>query len=461
VNILLVVIDSLRASALAGATRDGPSTPFFDRLGGETVHFRRAYATECWTLPAHLSMFTGLLPSQHGAHFRTMAYESPAPTIAELLSAAGYHTEVVTRNSLFDGTVPGATRGFQINTRLVGDLGGRLHSAAFGVFLALGKPRVRRLFRTSGFLSPLQKESRSLVTRMAQLAIPADRLVLAHALERMSRLRGSGRPYFLFLNLYDVHAPYPPQATSFLAPFRTLDGWRENVSLPWVLPRVSGHGYLRSDFRMAAGSRRMLLRRYHAAIEHMDGKLAAFHDRAWTSGLLDDTLMVVTSDHGEAFGDHGLYFHDASVYETHLHVPLWIHAPAVAPQVVDDIVSTRDLFTLFRSVALDGTLRGTLLDPGARAQRGVALAEHFHYPHVHQMLPRYRQDIAAALVGQRKVIVRREGLEHYDLARDPDESSPAGGPIESFVAACRKDGTAPAAIDAARAHLERWAAAGS
>src|SRR5262249_7293408 len=91
VNILLVVIDSLRASALAGATRDGPSTPFFDRLGGETVHFRRAYATECWTLPAHLSMFTGLLPSPHGAHFRTMAYESPAPTIAALLAAAGQH----------------------------------------------------------------------------------------------------------------------------------------------------------------------------------------------------------------------------------------------------------------------------------------------------------------------------------------------------------------------------------
>jgi arylsulfatase A-like enzyme len=461
VNILLVVIDSLRASALGGATPDGPSTPFLDRLREGTVHFRRAYASECWTLPAHMSMFTGLLPSQHAAHFRTMAYEAPAPTIAELLSAAGYHTEVVTRNSLFDGTVPGATRGFQVNTRLVGDLGGGLHSAAFGVFLALGKPRVRRLFRKSGFLSPLQKESRSLVTRMAQLAIPADRLVLDHALEQMGRLRRSGRPYFLFLNLYDVHAPYPPQATSFLASFRTLGGWRENVSLPWVLPRVSGHAYLRSDFRLAAGSRRMLLRRYHAAIEHMDRKLAVFHDQARTSGLLDDTLLVITSDHGEAFGDHGLYFHDASVYETHLHVPLWIHHPDVAPQAVDDIVSTRDLFTLFRSIALDGTLRGTLLDPGARARQGVALAEHFHYPHVRRMLPRYRQDIAAALVGRRKVIVRREGLEHYDLARDPDESSPVGGPIESFVAACRKDGTAAAAIDTARAHLERWAAAGS
>ena len=63
--------------------------------------------------PTHLSLFTGLLPSEHGAHFQTMAYARTAPTIAEILGAAGYHTELVTRNFVFDGTIPGLTRGFQ------------------------------------------------------------------------------------------------------------------------------------------------------------------------------------------------------------------------------------------------------------------------------------------------------------------------------------------------------------
>src|SRR5437899_12311476 len=111
-NIVLVVVDSFRASALRAAAPGAPRTPFFERLGRETLHFRRAHASECWTLPTHMSMFTGLLPSEHGAHFQTMAYRQPAPTIAELLRDAGYHTEILTRNTLFDGTVPGATRGF-------------------------------------------------------------------------------------------------------------------------------------------------------------------------------------------------------------------------------------------------------------------------------------------------------------------------------------------------------------
>ena len=75
------------------------------------VTFRQARASECWTLPTHLSMFTGLLPSAHGAHFQSMAYAERTPTVAERFAAAGYHTEVVTRNSLFDGTIPGAMGG--------------------------------------------------------------------------------------------------------------------------------------------------------------------------------------------------------------------------------------------------------------------------------------------------------------------------------------------------------------
>src|SRR5262249_42758454 len=78
-NVVLLVIDSLRARSLGGGDDDAPRTPFFDRLARETICFREARATECWTLPTHLSMFTGLLPSEHGAHFQTMRYARPEP----------------------------------------------------------------------------------------------------------------------------------------------------------------------------------------------------------------------------------------------------------------------------------------------------------------------------------------------------------------------------------------------
>ena len=81
-NVVLLIVDSLRARSL-GNGPDAPRTPFMARLDRDTLSFRRAYASECWTLPTHLSMFTGQLPAEHGAHFQSMAYTGGTPTVAE------------------------------------------------------------------------------------------------------------------------------------------------------------------------------------------------------------------------------------------------------------------------------------------------------------------------------------------------------------------------------------------
>src|SRR5688572_5360096 len=254
-NVVLLVVDSLRACSLGRAPTGGPRTPALERLAGESVVFRHAHATECWTLPAHLSMFTGLLPSEHGSHFQSMRYGGAAPTVAELLSRAGYRTEVITRNSLFDGTLPGVTRGFAANTRVLADLG---RAKGLGLLVALTKPRIRRLIRTSGFFHALQRRNRAFIATLARMIVPADEAALAVALARMEEGRRARRPYFLFVNLYDVHAPYPPTATSPLRPFRTLDGWIENLSLPGASVRLGSHAYLREGFRFSPRMQRML-----------------------------------------------------------------------------------------------------------------------------------------------------------------------------------------------------------
>jgi hypothetical protein len=166
--------------------------------------------------------------------------------------------------------------------------------------------------------------------------------------------------------------------------------------------------------------------RYHRAIELINRKLARLFEEARSAGLLEETLVLVTSDHGEAFGEHGLYFHDASVYETNLRVPL------LPPAVTDDVVSMRSLSSLMLRAAARSGLEGTLLDPSFRAANPVALAEHFFTPRVARMRPCFRQNLAAAIGRTRKVIVRGPRVEHYDLASDPGEGAPELAPLGSF-----------------------------
>lgn len=450
-NICLIVVDSLRADAVGTS---GPrSTEFFRDLAGRTVVFRRAYATECWTLPAHMSMFTGLLPSEHQAHFKTMAYRGSAPTIAELLQGLGYSTEVVTRNSIFDGSLPGVNRGFGRSTLAVSNSSGL---NPMSLLLALSKPRFRRQIEKSGFFHPRQRKSREFVSRFAQATVPADREALGVVLGRMRGLRRQGRPFFIFANLYDVHAPYSPTERSIFRSIDSLATLDEALRMSVVLPRLGGHAYLSPDFHISSRSRDLLYGRYRSAVDLMGCKLADFLRVIRDEGILEDTVLIVTSDHGEAFGDHDLYLHDSSVWQTHLHVPLYVHYPGAGTGAVDDVVSTRDLFGLMYAAATHTGSRGTILDPSYRSRHPIAVAEHFHSPRATTALPQFRQDLMTAICGDMKVVIRDGRSTYYDLSRDPAESEPDDAPLQEFAGMCRQFGAAREIIDEVMARLQTW-----
>lgn len=440
-NVLLLVVDSLRAASLGRA--DAPPTPFLSSLRGEFSDFRRAYASECWTLPTHCSMFTGLLPSEHRAHFQHMAYLRPQKTAAEILLDEGFHTEVVTRNFVFDGTIPGITRGFQHNTTALSRRGAL---NPWTLLLALSKPRFRRVMRSTGFFHPQQRENRRFLSTFARSLMPADDVALDIVAERMRTLRRAAKPYFLFCNLYDVHAPYPPSPRSILRPFWKPSGLVENLKFPVFMAQLGAHSYLKRGFRLSESNRAMLLGRYHDGISLMDRRLERFFAAARSEKLLDDTLVILTSDHGEAFGEHGLYLHDASVYDTHLHVPLWIRHPEKAGGAIDDVVTTRDLFGVL-TAAPRRRFDGTLLDPAYRAAHPVALAEHFHYTHVPDMDPRYRRNLRAAIVGRRKFVADPDGVLAYDLETDAAEENPSDASLADFRRACRGIGLGGSSAD--------------
>lgn len=429
VNIVLLVVDSLRYDAIFGRPASKPPLRFFERLAGESVCFTRAYATECWTLPTHMSMFTGLLPSAHGAHFGSMAYREKAPTIAELLTEKGYATEVITRNPVFDGTLPGVTRGFARNTRVFAELSG-LNPLA--LLLAASKPRFRRQVQSSGFFHPLQRERREFVAAFARSTVPADRKVLACVLDRLRESRRTGRSCFLFANLFDVHAPYPPGERSIFRPPTSRDGLLDMTLMPFVLPKLGSHRYLEPDFTITELATRLLRERYERAVALMDRKLESFYEVALEEGLLSDTLLVVTSDHGEAFGEHDLYLHDASVYDVHLHVPLFVRVPDCSPASIADVVSTREVFGLFCAASAGDPTQASILDPAYRDEHPVVVAEHTPYPHLNKARPCYRQPLRAAIAADQKIVMRGADAMAYDPASDPLEHQPSDVSVSDF-----------------------------
>jgi len=435
-NVLLLLVDSLRARSLRAFAGSGAATPFMDSLSERAVRFDRAYATECWTLPTHMSMFTGLLPSAHQAHFQTMGYRQGHRTIAERLDARGFHTEIVTRNPIFDGRLPGVTRGFRHSTRLFAE---RRRLDPLALLLGMSKPRFRRQVRNSGFFHPDQRESAAFLAEFARTTLPADARVLQHALDRIDALRTSRRPWFLFCNLFDVHAPYCPSDDSLFGRTGSPRDLLDNLLSLYCVAKIGSHAYLRNGFQMPDAGREALLSRYHRAIELMDAKLERFFRAAWDEGLLDDTLVILTSDHGEAFGEHDLYLHDASVYETHAHVPLWACHPTLAPGAVSEPVSTAELFALIRQAALEDRFDGTVLDAAHRKRRPPVVIEHFYYPHVHDVQPRHGRNLAAVLAGDRKVVSRGQGLECFAVTPGGQEEPVDAADAAGFLA-CAADG---------------------
>jgi arylsulfatase A-like enzyme len=452
-DVVLLIVDSLRARSLrvAGAV-DGVDTPALARLSRTATYFRRAYAADCWTLPTHVSMFTGLLPSEHGAHFQHLAYTGAAPTLAELFAAAGYETEIATRNPVLDGSIPGVTRGFRRHSIALSPRSAGLNPLA--IMLALSKPRFRRQVRQSGFFNAGQRESRDFIRRFARATVPADRELLALVIDRMRGHRAAGRRFFIAANLYDVHAPYPPRDGAIFRSWLAPRHWEENLVMPAVLPKLGGHRYLAEGFSLPERHRRLLLGRYRDGIRLLDDKLAAFFAALDAYGLRDDLLLVVTSDHGEAFGEHGLYLHDASVWDVHLHVPLWVVHPRAEPTVVDEPVSTRSLFDLVRRTALDGAIAGTMLDADWRRRHAVVLAEHHYYPHAEWIAARHRRNLHAAIAGSWKAIAdeRDDTVTMFDLARDPTESAGERGTWADFSARCGASAGLASALAERRRH---------
>ncbi len=343
-NVLLVILDTVRAASMSFMGYGRATTPQLAKIAAGGAVFDQAYSVAPWTLPSHAGMFTARYPSSLSVDWRVPLEEHPS-TLAEEFSRRGFATAGFAANHFYTSWESGLTRGF----------------AHYEDYRRTWKQALlsTTLLQTNLFWTIVHDLRPGNIARQllrmdlrTQLMWTSDRKLAGEATTEFlawERTRGT-RPFFAFINLYDAHLPYDPPA-------------------PW------GRTY---------AQRPTPLDRYDGAIAYMDHELGLMFDELQRRGVLDHTVVIVTSDHGEGFGEHGLHGHGNSLYRPELHVPLVIRYPGHVPagERVTAAVSLRDLgATMFDLAGLPewtpggGSLASTWSTTGGESPRSPVLSE--------------------------------------------------------------------------------------
>jgi arylsulfatase A-like enzyme len=290
-NLILLSIDTLRADHLGCYGYERATSPNLDRLASEGVLFERAISSSSWTLPAHVSMLTGLNPPRHGAARGGRPLAERLDTVAELLWDHGYATAAYTGH-LFVTAEQGFAQGF-----------GRFRAAL---------------------------DSEQISERFGRK--------VESALDWMEQRRAER--FFLFLHTYAVHLPYRPEPP-YDQRFGTECTGRYETCFDNADYTESNDGHDLTETEL-----RQVQALYDGGIAETDAVIAELLSGLQARGLAQSTCLVVTSDHGEEFREHGdLLHHHAKLFDELVHVPLivWCPREIKAPRRVDSLVSLVDV----------------------------------------------------------------------------------------------------------------------
>jgi arylsulfatase A-like enzyme len=308
-NVVLITMDTVRADHLSVYGYERETTPQLSRFAKDATVYDHAMAAGDFTLPSHASIFTSLYPGWHGAHPSHPNFPAGRPlqpgatTLAKVLQSSGYWTGGIIANSAFLQPGTGLNQGFN------------MWETGTPVLLADDE----RVFY-------LRQSARRLLHASVNTAV-FDALffrasdINSRAGAVLEKVQGRG-PFFLFLNYMDAHYPYlPPE------PYDRFGGKR-----PGVRP-VAEYNELKNSVnagRRHAGKDEQdsLIANYDGGIAYMDSEIGRLMDRLRAMNLYDDALIIVTSDHGEAFGEHDLVGHTAtSLFQDGSRIPLLVKLP--------------------------------------------------------------------------------------------------------------------------------------
>ncbi|HEX7120759.1 MAG TPA: sulfatase [Gemmatimonadaceae bacterium] len=297
-NVLIIILDTVRAmsTSLHGAARQ--TTPHLVALAREGVVFDRAFSPAPWSHPSHSSLVTGRLPHELSAS-HLVPLDGAYPTLAEAFLGQGYATAAIVANLWY-------------TSRHSGVLRGSLHidDSEIGISQILWQAQIQHTVFAGELGVAISRES-PLMTLVALLRLQWRTWARYPSYQRrwapevneafLGWVDGlGGRPFFAMLNYFDAHEPYEPPS-----------GYRERYDSSGVVRKLDA---------------------YEGAIAYLDHHLGHLFDALRERGLLDRTIVVVSADHGEEFGEHGLWSHSYSVYPQVVHIPMLVRFPAAVPQ---------------------------------------------------------------------------------------------------------------------------------
>ena len=470
-DILLLVLDTLRADRLQSYGSSDAITPALDALAEESTLFRFAIAPAQWSIPSHASLFTGVYPSIHDTTQSNSILPEGLPTLAERLRDAGYHTAAFCNNPLVGVINNGLRRGFDSFLNYAGLWTSRPNQAGArpGAY-----DRIRQRFK--GWLTDLITRTQDAFARndallelsLTPLFVPMWQTALSFkgnsrkSLDDAARLfiqregLASDQPIFAFINLMGIHMPYraPRPYVQRFAPQVLRDPAARRYLRQF---NTDAFGWLAPLADPVRGEHKAILDgMYNAEAAYQDHLVGQFFDRLRRAGWLDQSLVIVLSDHGDHLGEHQLMGHSVSLYNELVHVPLIIHDGTGAfPRgaTVDHFVSTRRVFHTAltaagaatedeRRLALSEDLRG-------QPEGGVAFSESIPALNFLRMLNKRRPEMARArALDQCRVAVCSDGhkliqtgadrFELYDLINDPAEQRDLSQSQPERLAALRR-----------------------
>ena len=320
-SVIFVVLDSMRRDHLGVYDDAIGFTEHIDRIAAESVVYENATAQAPWTLPSHASMFTGTYPWEHEATNENAHFEADTQTLAEKFEEQGYVTAAITPN-IWVTPHKGMTDGFDEVENFLG-VGGltslqKLYRTA-SKYLERLDERIRRpiVGPLNGILETVDIDT---ACRSEETIAAAVDFLEAHAEER----------FFLFVNLMEPHEPYDP-------PQEYLD--RHDVGDLSAVPDDN------EDFFAGETDYEELRKAYRASVDYTDDLIGRL-DRALSEHGLDDAILAVSGDHGQALGENDMFGHQFTVREEVVSVPLFVRHPEEPAARDDRPVELRELYWL-------------------------------------------------------------------------------------------------------------------
>lgn len=448
-NILWVVWDTTRADRLSLYGYPKPTTPNLDVWAKDATVFENCVSTAGSTVPSHASMFTGLLPSEHGTHNGHQWLDDSHRTIAEILRDRGYQTFLYSANPHIS-RAENFQQGFQ---------------TAEHPWDAKYRQEALRIVRDK--VSP-QDRSSELAEKVRRASVgnwdikASGELAQRATLEWLQK-RDASKPFFVFLNYMEAHRPFvPPEKFRRRMMTEAQLPRSYEIDRSWVTMWsycFGLHEYSQEELDVMAAT-------YDACVAELDELFASLLEGLERAGALENTVVVLTADHGEHLGEHHMLDHQYTLYQPLIHVPLVVHYPArFAPGREKRPVMTFDLFPTLLELAgaeAPSNLNSkavSLLSPRADRQRLSEYPSVFLEPFMAVKAAHptwdpapWHRTMRALFAGDAKYIWQSDGKhELYDLPRDPGEqdnlitkdSATAGrmaGLLDAFVATLRMAG---------------------